>query len=81
MIPSFNAESTTSQTIESALAQTFRDFELSVIDDGSTDPACEVLATFGNQIPEVERQNSGPSAGTSKTQSFTNCRQQLVNHQ
>ena len=37
VIPVFNGEQTIRETIESVLEQTFSDFELIVINDGSTD--------------------------------------------
>jgi glycosyltransferase involved in cell wall biosynthesis len=37
VIPAYNREATIGRAIESVLAQTFGDFELIVIDDGSTD--------------------------------------------
>lgn len=43
VIPAYNAESTIKETIESVRKQTFKDFELIVIDDGSTDKTVEVV--------------------------------------
>lgn len=46
IVPAYNAEKTILETIQSIQAQTFSDFELIVIDDGSTDRTVERL----NQI-------------------------------
>ena len=37
IIPAYNAESTIRKTLNSVLNQTFKDFEIVAIDDGSTD--------------------------------------------
>lgn len=47
LIPAFNAERFVGAAIESVLAQTFKDFELLVIDDGSTDSTATRICTFG----------------------------------
>ena len=44
VIPTFNAESTITETVESVLSQSFTDFELLVINDGSTDDTLSQLA-------------------------------------
>lgn len=45
IIPTYNAERTILKTITSVLQQTFSDFELIVINDGSTDQTLELLST------------------------------------
>ena len=47
VIPAYNAAPTILETIRSVRAQTYRDFELIVIDDGSTDATLDVLAAVG----------------------------------
>lgn len=45
-IPAFNVDRYISEAVESVLAQTYRDFELLVVDDGSTDRTLEILRTY-----------------------------------
>ena len=48
--------------MESVLAQTFEDFELIVVDDGSTDQTGEALAPFASRIKLITINHSGVSA-------------------
>jgi glycosyltransferase involved in cell wall biosynthesis len=47
--------------LESAFAQTFRDLEVLVVDDGSTDDTPAVLAAYGDRIRIVHQGNQGRS--------------------
>ena len=62
LLPVFNAERTLSQAVESILKQTFGDFELIAIDDGSTDKSLKILKTFAAADPRV-RIISRPNTG------------------
>jgi glycosyltransferase involved in cell wall biosynthesis len=55
VIPAFNAAWCVHKAIDSVLAQEFRDFELLVIDDGSTDNTDAVLARYGDAIQVVRQ--------------------------
>lgn len=48
VIPVYNRERYVREAIESILAQTFRDFELLLIDDGSTDRSREVMSAYAD---------------------------------
>jgi teichuronic acid biosynthesis glycosyltransferase TuaG len=48
IIPAYNAEAFLARAIRSVEAQTFQDFELVVIDDGSTDGTAAVAQSFGS---------------------------------
>lgn len=59
VIPAYNAAWCVRKAIDSVLAQTFRSFELIVVDDGSTDSTPNVLASYGNAISVVRQPNRG----------------------
>jgi len=64
VVPAYNAAQYLSETIESVLAQTFNDFELLIIDDGSTDNTAEIAHQYSQQDSRVKlfsQQNQGVS--------------------
>jgi glycosyltransferase involved in cell wall biosynthesis len=63
VMPAYNAERYLSQAIESVLAQTYRDFELIVVNDGSTDHTREIAENYAAQDARV-RVYTQTNAGT-----------------
>jgi glycosyltransferase involved in cell wall biosynthesis len=59
IIPAYNAEAFIADTVRSALDQTYRDLEVIVVDDGSTDATVARLAGFGDRIRVHQRANAG----------------------
>jgi glycosyltransferase involved in cell wall biosynthesis len=59
IMPVFNGEKYLRDAIDSILAQSYKAFELIVIDDGSTDHTSEILNTYGNNILVIRQSNSG----------------------
>lgn len=65
IIPCFNRGAFLRQTVDSALAQTWRNVEVIVVDDGSTDDSAQILDAYGDRIRVLThpgRENKGQSA-------------------
>ncbi|MGH7456269.1 MAG: glycosyltransferase, partial [bacterium] len=62
IIPTFNRAAFLREAIDSVLAQTEKDFELIVVDDGSTDCTRELVAEYGDRIRYFFQPNAGASA-------------------
>ena len=62
IIPVFNCERYLAESIESALAQTYRPVEVIVIDDGSTDRTAEIALRYEPEITYFYQPNAGSSA-------------------
>lgn len=60
VIPAYNAERTILETVQSVLEQSFSDFELIIINDGSTDKTLELLSLIkDSRIKVFSYQNGG----------------------
>jgi glycosyltransferase involved in cell wall biosynthesis len=70
IIPVFNNSATLAETLESALAQTFTDYEIITIDDGSTDNSKDIILKYAKQHPGkihyIHQKNSGPAEARNK---------------
>lgn len=63
IMPVYNAERTVERTIRSILGQTFQDFELIIVDDGSADRTAEICTKTGSdRIVYCRQENAGPAA-------------------
>lgn len=63
LIPCYNSERFVAETLDSCLAQTYRNIEIIVVDDGSTDNSFAIAKSFESNIIKVYRQdNSGACA-------------------
>ena len=72
-IPAYNLEKYIAATIQSVLAQIFQDFEIIIVDDGSTDGTVSIIQSFHDQrIHLISQRNGGVSrarnAGMKKAQ-------------
>ena len=62
VIPTYNRAPYVTMAIESALAQSYQDYEIIVVDDGSTDGTRDVLEPYRDRIRYMYQDNKGVSA-------------------
>ena len=63
VLPTYNRAATLPRAVESVLSQSYSDFELIIVDDGSSDQTKEVISKYKDQrIRYVYQNNSGASA-------------------
>ncbi len=62
VIPVYNGENYLEQAINSALCQTYKNIEILVIDDGSTDRTADICKTYGSKIRYIRKDNGGVSS-------------------
>ncbi|MBQ8610310.1 MAG: glycosyltransferase family 2 protein [Oscillospiraceae bacterium] len=65
VVPVYNAQKYLENTVESVRQQSFRDWELILVDDGSTDDSlrvCRSLEALDTRIHVLTQPNGGPSA-------------------
>ena len=65
IVPVYNAQSSVSRCAESILAQSYRDYELILVDDGSKDDsfqACQQLAKDDERVKVFHKENGGASS-------------------
>lgn len=62
IVPTYNREHFLQECIESVLSQTFKDFELIVVDDGSTDQTEDILKRYEDKLHYKKQEQKGPSS-------------------
>jgi glycosyltransferase involved in cell wall biosynthesis len=61
-IPAYNAGLTIGAALQSVFDQTFTNYEVVVVDDGSTDDTASQIARWGDRVRYTCQPNSGPAA-------------------
>lgn len=61
IMPAYNAARFIRKSIDSILCQSYRNFEIIVVDDGSTDQTLEILGSYHGQLRVYSQVNGGPS--------------------
>ena len=63
VIPLYNKEDCIEKTLQSVLNQSYPDFEVIVVDDGSTDSSAEIVSNIpDHRIRLISQHNGGPSS-------------------
>ena len=65
VVPVYNAERYLGQTLDSVLAQTYSDYEIVIVNDGSTDGSLEVARRYAARWPERIKVIDQPNGGVS----------------
>jgi glycosyltransferase involved in cell wall biosynthesis len=65
-IPTYNRARFLRGALDSVLAQTFKDYEVVVVDDGSTDETSKILAAYRDRIRHIRQENAGRSAARNR---------------
>lgn len=66
IIPVYNKANTICRTLDSILCQSFNDYEIIIIDDGSTDDLEQALDKYKFQIRLIKQENQGVSAARNR---------------
>jgi len=66
IIPTHNRAAFLEEAIESILFQDYKDFELIVVDDGSTDGTRELIRTYGERVIYLHQDNKGVSCARNR---------------
>lgn len=67
MMPAYNAEQFIAQAVESVLAQTYQNFELIIVNDGSTDSTPSLVCEYDDSRIRVIHQSNGGEASARNT--------------
>lgn len=59
VIPLYNAQDVIRETLKTVLNQTWKDYEIVVVDDGSNDGSGHIVQEFGDKVRYVRQENGG----------------------
>ncbi|WP_286971411.1 glycosyltransferase family 2 protein [Flavobacterium sp. UBA4854] len=59
VIPTYNRSYCLRATVEAAINQTYKNTEIIIVDDGSTDNTEQLVSTFGNKIVYIQKTHTG----------------------
>src|SRR5947209_1428421 len=66
IIPTYNRAGTICQTVDNVFQQTYRNIELIVVDDGSTDDTQSRLRRYRNRLRIITQANAGPAVARNR---------------
>ena len=76
--PTYNRAEFLREAIESALAQTYTNLEIIVVDDGSTDHTREVCARYKDRVKYIQRENDGTRGNGARARAILESRGEWV---
>ena len=72
-IPTYNRKKYLKETLDSVFAQTYKDYEIVIVDDGSTDGTEEMIKKCGKTIRYYWQKNAGEAATRNKLIELAQC--------
>jgi len=72
----YNAAPWIAQTLESVFSQTYTDYEMIVVDDGSTDGTAEIVRRYGERVRLISQSNRG--TGAARNTAIASSRGELI---
>jgi glycosyltransferase involved in cell wall biosynthesis len=66
VLPCFNAEGTVQRALDSVFRQTYQDFHIYAVDDGSTDQTMGVLQANAQRCSSISQAHAGPAAARNR---------------
>ena len=76
VIPAYNSGRTIDAALDSVFGQTYRDFEVVVVDDGSTDDTAQRVLSWGDRVSLYRQPNAGP--GSARNEAIRHARSPLI---
>ncbi|MCB0171425.1 MAG: glycosyltransferase [Anaerolineae bacterium] len=78
VIPTFNRAHLIDETLETVFSQTYRDFEIIVVDDGSTDNTLEHLTQYDNKIRVFSLSHQGQAGSYARNEGIKQARGEYI---
>lgn len=66
IIPTYNRAQLLPRALETVLSQTYKDFEVIVVDDGSTDNTPEIMKQFEGRVKYIRKENGGSASARNR---------------
>lgn len=71
IIPTYNRSRLLLEAVDSVLSQTYRDFEIIIVDDGSTDDTEKEIGRYSGKVTYIKQRNAGVNAARNHAISVT----------
>lgn len=78
LVPLYNSEKFVGQAVESVLSQTLADFELVIVDDGSTDSSASIVASYSDRRIRYIRNETNTGLAMVRNKALSLARGQFI---